>query len=237
MTGRTTRILPKNSPPAFFKAAAVLFCPVQYRSFCLQVAPGGRKLNQVSNFGSRSLPALHASENNCRLRMHKDSSDPNALAEARALALLYPTPWAKKEIRRRQNILADFRELVAAGMSRGAAARKAGSTYPTVWRWLRRSTPDTFRCGRKSPFNEANVSAEIVERIQELQLTGLSNPAAWWSIASEEICPPSLADFLRAAKRIPPSFLKATRLLRYWVRIRVVKGRKFTVMERYEPEF
>jgi hypothetical protein len=222
MTGHKKRILPKNSPPAFFTAPAGAILP--------RLAPA-----VFFDFGGGSPPSLHTSgEPVFGFPMMKDER--HALEEARAIALVYPSPWAKKEIVRRRKILAGHRRLIASGMSVVAAARKLRTSPATIWRWRKRIAPDTFRCGRPSPFKQAQVPAEIIDVVQRAQLTGISNIKAWRGAANEPTCPPALAEFLRVAQTIPPSFLRATRLLRLTVTVKVIKGARFTVMESYEPK-
>jgi hypothetical protein len=120
----------------------------------------------------------------------------------------------EREIRRRQRKLSAFNRLVAAGFSQMQAAKRIRVSLPSLWRWQHRLEPQTGNCGRTSILEHLAVPAFILERVRRLQLAGRANAAAWQQIANDSDCPDQLAQFLRQARSIPPSFLRATRLER-----------------------
>lgn len=147
----------------------------------------------------------------------------------RAIAFNF-TPAAKRKFRRRLEILHQWRELIARGLSMAAAAKALHKPYITLYRWARRPEPNTHKCGQKSVFKKLNVPVPVISRVQRLQLAGMSNADAWRAVAKEPICPDAVADCLKTAKTIPPSFLKGSRLVR--ITVKAVMGIDFTVMER-----
>lgn len=137
------------------------------------------------------------------------------------------TPWASAEIRRRKRILSEFGQLIASGLSMAAAAKKLRQSFVTLWRWRKCLEPKTANCGRRTVLSRANVPPKIIHRVQRMQLAGMGNVAAWRAVGNEAGCPPALAEFLKAARNIPPSFLRASRLQKEQAII--IKGADFTV--------
>jgi hypothetical protein len=135
-----------------------------------------------------------------------------------------------REVKRRIAILTRFLELRRAGLSNVRAAKKAGTSATTVWRWKNRGVqPRTGSCGRKAIINQIAIPGVVVKKIQRLQLSGLGNTTAWRALAKDRACPPALRKYLRRARTsVAPSLLALTRLTR--ARIEVVRGAEFTAI-------
>jgi len=142
-----------------------------------------------------------------------------------------PRPFTRYQIRetqRREKILTSFHALRAQGFSQAKAAKQLRQCLWTLLNWKKRVLPLTDRCGGKSSFDRWAAPSSVVARVQRLQLAGSSNADAWRAVADEKCCPANLANFLRTAKTIPPSFLRASRLTR--ATARVIKGHNFQVL-------
>lgn len=141
------------------------------------------------------------------------------------------TPSVKREIRRRDGILTKFEGLLAGGMSQAQAAKKMRQSLVTLWRWRKCVVPACIP-GRTPAFSLANVPESIIKRVQRLQVGGMGNANAWRAVANEKACPEMLRKFLKSARTIPASFLKASRLNRQTVTL--IKGRGFSVLQPHE---
>jgi hypothetical protein len=135
-----------------------------------------------------------------------------------------PTRYQIRELRRRRKILAEFDLLLAQGINKTTAAKQLRQSFTTLWRWRKRVMP-LVSPGVKSSFARFAVRPSTVARVQRLQLAGMGNATAWRRVATERITPPALRDFLISTKSIPPSFLKASRLVVKTVE--VVSGANF----------
>jgi hypothetical protein len=138
-----------------------------------------------------------------------------------------PSRWRSREIRRRIGIIEKFNQLRAAGMSKAGAARELRKSYVTLWRWAKRIEPANAQSGARSILNKMAVPAAVLDRVQRLQAAGAGNATAWRAVATEPVCPPTLAKFLREARNIPPSLLSATRL----EKLAALKGRGFIALQ------
>ncbi len=125
-----------------------------------------------------------------------------------------PTAWIIKETERRRVLLERFDKLVQGGLSQGKAAKRLGSSVPSIWRWNRRLEPTTNRSGRPSVISIFNIAPALLERVQRAQVGGLGNASAWKALARDPECPRQLAEFLRRLRTVPASFLSATKLRR-----------------------
>ena len=123
------------------------------------------------------------------------------------------------------------------GFSKEAAAKKAGVSPATLWRWQtalekhgEAGLIPGISPGRKSAAAAFMIALEIIAAVERLQLGGRGNAAGWLAFAEDPKCPPALAAFLRTAKTMPPSFLSATRLKKSTAR--VVEGHNFSHISR-----
>jgi hypothetical protein len=139
------------------------------------------------------------------------------------------TPWARSEIKRRKRILAKLDVLLSAGMSLKKASKKLRVNCVTLWRYRQNIQPATGFCGRRSALEKFKIPKSLVELVQRLQLAGRSNVAAWREVAKNRRCPEALARFLGAARFIPPSLVKATRLKKET--ITVLRGNNFVMVQ------
>jgi len=137
-----------------------------------------------------------------------------------------PTRFQTGEIRRRQRILSRFMELTAAGASQLKAAKQLRVGNVSIWRWRKRIAPLTERCGRKPAAAKFKIGNAMLEWIEALQLSGMGNAAAWRAVGNDPQCDPALAEFLRSAKSIPPSFLALSKITK--TKAVVLSGRHFT---------
>lgn len=194
---------------------------------CLSCVPFLGNVLKFRQCCTAVVGSLHTSE---RKNPMENTDWPGAFTdEVKALAFTY-TKAARREIRRRENIMADWRRLIGEGMSKEAAAKALRQSSVTLWRWSRRLLPNTFRCGQHSAFEKFNVPLQVISRVQRLCVAGMKQEQAWRSVAKEKFCPPALAEYLSHAPKIPPSFLKASRLSRF--SLKVIKGVDFTIMEK-----
>jgi hypothetical protein len=141
-------------------------------------------------------------------------------------ALPFLTANGEKEVKRRRELLIGIAILRARGLSKTQSRKKMGVSAATLFRWERRLAPLTAYCGRRSALEILKVSGRLLSRIQRLQLRGMSNAAAWRYYCGFADCPKLLARF-KNAKSIPPSLLKATRL----VKATVLIGRDFALIQ------
>lgn len=179
----------------------------------------GFERNQVQNdFVTRSEEAVNSPFGSTGFR-HRQRS---AVNSSRPFDL---TDWGNREIARRRLLIRKFDEMVARGRSRLRAARKLRTGATTIWRWKRRLAPLTALCGRKSVASKFLFSCELLSRVEALQLAGMTNATAWRRMAKEPECPPDIADFLRTAKALPPSFLRLTKVRR--IKLTALIGRNF----------
>jgi hypothetical protein len=113
------------------------------------------------------------------------------------------------------HLLRAFDALVAEGKTRAAAAKQLRVGAATIWRWQKLGViPGFSNCGRKSDFAAFNVPEHLLGTVRRLQLTGMTNAAAWKAAADLPHCPPAIAGYLKSRDTVPPSFLRATRLAR-----------------------
>jgi len=118
----------------------------------------------------------------------------------------------RREVQRRSHLLNRVAALKAAGLSEARAARKVGLSVQSLWRWrTRRIVPNTHLCGVRSTLEKLQVPQIVLRRVRALQLAGRTPAAAWREIAKDRTCPPHIADYLRTARTLPPSLIKATR--------------------------
>ena len=129
------------------------------------------------------------------------------------------TRWGARELNRRSALLQTFDALCANGLSRAAAAAELHLSCATLWRWKRRLAPRTHFSGRPSALELLSIPDKVLDSVRRLQLSGCGNAKAWRLMAERLDCPANLAAFLRGARTIPPSFLRATRLVRRSVRL------------------
>jgi len=141
-------------------------------------------------------------------------------AERRSLrAFSFPerrqlSKYERKEISRRAAILESYEALRKTGATTDKICRELRVKPTSLWRYRQRIAPLTARCGRRSMLERLQVSHAVILKVQQLQLTGLGNAAAWGAFAEHEDCPPALARFLRGSPSIPPSLLRASKLIR-----------------------
>jgi hypothetical protein len=130
------------------------------------------------------------------------------------------------EIIRRLHLLEEFDYLRAAGASQAEAVRllrPAKVSLVSLWRWKKRIVPLTHKCGRKSALENLAVPAWAVLRVRTLRLRGMQNASAWRSFGRNADCPPDLAEFIRNARNIPPSFLRATRVIKNTTEVSLIE--------------
>ena len=132
----------------------------------------------------------------------------------------------RSTVQRRQRILDLVAELKAAGWSEANAAKFAGASTSSLWRWRRCIVPQWNYCGRSSIFDTFKISANLISKVQKLRIAGLSNRNAWCTLANIPSCPKDLAAYLRLAPAIPPKFFAASRVTK--IRTTVFLGKNFT---------
>lgn len=114
-------------------------------------------------------------------------------------------------VRQRRRKLASVHRLTRAGLSAAKAARIAGISYTTLWRWRRRIWPDTRRSGRRSAASQLRPSKRLLSVVRRRQAIGMGNSASWRSLASYSACPKALTAYLRSTRAVAPSLLALTR--------------------------
>jgi len=101
------------------------------------------------------------------------------------------------------------------------AARMAGSSVPTIWRWQKQLKarglagllPKTSRCGRHSPFAKVRLTAAAVRELEMLHVEHAGNPrAAWQKFAKSPSCPPLIARAVQRSGKAPAPLIDIGRV-------------------------
>lgn len=108
------------------------------------------------------------------------------------------------------------------------AARLAGSSMPTIWRWQKQFIarglagllPRTARCGRPSLFKNVRLTAQAVRELELLHVEHSGSPrAAWQQFAKSPSCPPVMASYVRRTGRAPGPLAGIGRVSRVQARV------------------
>ena len=176
---------------------------------------------------TQSNPKISAHRRNDRRTQRVDSGSRLGVTEVLAShssAHLFCdtlTRGQKRALSQRLVALNTFGTARKAGLTQECAARKAGFSATTFWRYTRHIwdlgldaiIPATANCGRASALKKLGVTARVANAVKRIQkATGCGNAAAWFAYARRANCPSAIADYLKTANVIPPSLFDATRI-------------------------